>query len=208
MQQKEKTLSLERKKENFDVAIGVNCGVAPFSSWSKFVFNLEMGITRIREPSTIIVSFRGWILVFEHILKSASNPTSSLHLEPWFSNFQILGLHSKPWILSNPTLSNNLLKNASSLWVISWKYLGLWNKNKFVKTWDWRFFYCKNSQNLMCKCSLLLISLQNQNRRLVTKSKTHPTLHKIWYLVLETLNTNPTLNIINPMEVSNIKCIL
>ena len=30
-------------------------------------------------------------------------------------------------------------------------------------------------------------------------------LHKIWYLVLETLNTNPTLNITNPIKVSNIR---
>ena len=31
-------------------------------------------------------------------------------------------------------------------------------------------------------------------------------VHKIWYLVLETLNTNTTLNITNSMKVSNTKC--
>ena len=40
--------TLERKEDDSDVAIGVNYGGTPFSSWSKFICNPEMGIIRIR----------------------------------------------------------------------------------------------------------------------------------------------------------------
>jgi len=47
----------ERKKDDFDVATGVNYGVASFSGWSKSIWDPVMGITRIRGPPTTIASF-------------------------------------------------------------------------------------------------------------------------------------------------------
>ena len=40
----------KRRKDDFDVATGVNYGVDSFSSWSKCIWNSEMGITKIRGP--------------------------------------------------------------------------------------------------------------------------------------------------------------
>ena len=40
--------TLERKKDDSDVATGVNYGVTSFSSWAKSIYNPKMGITRIR----------------------------------------------------------------------------------------------------------------------------------------------------------------
>ena len=40
--------TLKRKKDDSDVATGVNRGVTSFSSWSKSIYNPKMGITRIR----------------------------------------------------------------------------------------------------------------------------------------------------------------
>ena len=39
-----------RRKDDVDVAIGVNNGGASFSDWSKCIWNSEMGITKIRGP--------------------------------------------------------------------------------------------------------------------------------------------------------------
>jgi hypothetical protein len=38
------------KKDDSNVAIGVNYGVASSSSWSNSICNLETGIMRIRDP--------------------------------------------------------------------------------------------------------------------------------------------------------------
>jgi hypothetical protein len=40
--------TLERKKDDSDVATGVNYGVTSFLSWAKSIYNPKMGITRIR----------------------------------------------------------------------------------------------------------------------------------------------------------------
>ena len=47
----------KRKKGDFNFATGVNYGVASFSSWSKSICNLIMGIMRFKGPPTTIASF-------------------------------------------------------------------------------------------------------------------------------------------------------
>ena len=58
---KETTLPIlvkERKKDDFDIATGVNCGATSFSSWSESVCNPETGNTIIRGPRRLLVSCR------------------------------------------------------------------------------------------------------------------------------------------------------
>ena len=49
----------ERKKDNTDVATGMNYGVASFFSWSKATCNPKWGITRIRGPWQLLPPFEG-----------------------------------------------------------------------------------------------------------------------------------------------------
>lgn len=42
---------------DFNVAIGMNYGIASFASWLKSLCNLETCITRIGEPPLTIASF-------------------------------------------------------------------------------------------------------------------------------------------------------
>ena len=47
------------QKDDFNVVTSVNYGVASFSSWSKFIRNIEMGITKIRGAPTILPPSEG-----------------------------------------------------------------------------------------------------------------------------------------------------
>ena len=52
-------LYLLQKKDDYDVATGMNYGVGSFLSWSKFICNSKTRITRNRRPLMIIAFFEG-----------------------------------------------------------------------------------------------------------------------------------------------------
>ena len=57
-----------RRTDDFNVATGVNFGVAPSSSWSKFGCNPEVGIMSIGAPQKTTAFFKG-----EHLQQAQTN---------------------------------------------------------------------------------------------------------------------------------------
>lgn len=68
----------ERKKDDFDIATSVNCGVSTFSSWSESICNPETGNTIIRGPEDYLSPFEN-----EHLEQARTSHRRLTSEFPW-----------------------------------------------------------------------------------------------------------------------------
>jgi hypothetical protein len=86
----------KKRRVDFDIATGMNYGVASYLSWSRFLYNSETDITRIEGPPKITAPFKGEHL--EWAWTSRPAPISTHKIDMWLKISDSPGFPHHDWV--------------------------------------------------------------------------------------------------------------